>query len=131
VTDDERFEELRRAASRNLTRIASGDVRREQEALRASAAQRREQLKADRRELKRLENKKLKALREERDGLQAYMDELLLRTDPNPLGLVEGTSDAMYQGILEEVDSALNGCNKEIVDTMTRVEILKRTTNGR
>lgn len=109
--------ELRRAINANLQYVYSGQARRDKERL---AAQR----KAERKELKRLENerkRKLKSIpirlakvREELEGLDQYYNEV--EADPNPLGYAEGMDAAQKQGLLEEIEVAREGCLKEIID---------------
>ena len=101
--------ELRRRINQNLRELADGTVRRRLEAEKAAQVARKEQAKKDKRRIKAID-KRLVELRRERDGLQEYLDELLLREDPNPLGYAEGMDASQYQGLLEECDAAVEGC---------------------
>lgn len=117
--------ELRRRINQNLRELADGTVARRKEAERAARARRKEQAKEDRKEVRQLK-KRLAAVEEERDGLQEYLDELLERTDPNPLGYAEGMDEQQYNGLLEECDHAVEGCNEEIGKLRDRIELLER-----
>ena len=117
--------ELKRAINLNLQRLASGAVRKEKEKLAEERVARRAQAKADKKEIARL-TKYMSTVVAERDGLQNYLDELLLNPiDMNPLGYAEGGSESQYFGLIEETDHAVEGCNKEIADLLNRIEILK------
>lgn len=116
--------ELRRRINQNLRELADGTVARRKEAERAARARRKEQAKEDKRRIKAID-KKLVELRKERDGLQEYLDELLLREDPNPLGYAEGMTDQQYQGLLEECDAAVEGCCNEIISLEDEKEMLE------
>lgn len=117
--------ELRRRINQNLRELADGTVARREAAKRAARAARREQAKKDKRRIKAID-KRLVELRKERDGLQEYLDELLLREDPNPLGYAEGMNEQQYQGLLEECDAAVEGCCNEIIALEDEREILQR-----
>ena len=117
--------ELRRRINQNLRELADGTVARRKEAERAARARRKAQAKEDKKEVRRLK-KRLAAVEEERDGLQEYLDELLLREDPNPLGYAEGMNEQQYQGLLEECDAAVEGCNHQIGKLRDRIELLER-----
>lgn len=117
--------ELRRRINQNLRELADGTVARRKEAERAAKARRKEQAKEDRKEVRQLK-KRLAAVEEERDGLQEYLDELLMREDPNPLGYAEGMDEQQYNGLLEECDAAVEGCNNEIGKLRDRIEMLER-----
>lgn len=117
--------ELRRRINQNLRELADGTVARRKEAERAAKARRKEQAKEDRKEVRQLK-KRLAAVEEERDGLQEYLDELLERSDPNPLGYAEGMDEQQYNGLLEECDAAVEGCNNEIGKLRDRIEMLER-----
>lgn len=117
--------ELRRRINQNLRELADGTVARRKEAERAAKARRKEQAKEDRKEVRQLK-KRLGAVEEERDGLQEYLDELLERKDPNPLGYAEGMDEQQYNGLLEECDAAVEGCNNEIGKLRDRIELLER-----
>lgn len=117
--------ELRRRINQNLRELADGTVARRKEAERAAKARRKEQAKEDRKEVRQLK-KRLAAVEEERDGLQEYLDELLEREDPNPLGYAEGMDEQQYNGLLEECDAAVEGCNNEIGKLRDRIEMLER-----
>ena len=117
--------ELRRRINQNLRELADGTVARRKEAERAAKARRKEQAKEDRKELRGLK-KRLAAVEEERDGLQEYLDELLMREDSNPLGYAEGMDEQQYNGLLEECDAAVEGCNNEIGKLRDRIEMLER-----
>lgn len=117
--------ELRRRINQNLRELADGTVARREAAKKAEKARRKEQAKEDKKEVRRLK-KRLAAVEEERDGLQEYLDELLERTDPNPLGYAEGMNEQQYQGLLEECDAAVEGCNRQIGDLRDRIELLER-----
>lgn len=117
--------ELRRRINQNLRELADGTVARRKEAERAAKARRKEQAKEDRKEVRQLK-KRLAAVEEERDGLQEYLDELLEREDPNPLGYAEGMDEQQYNGLLEECDAAVEGCNNEIGKLRDRIELLER-----
>lgn len=121
--------ELRRRINQNLRELADGTVARRKEAERAARVRRKEQAKEqakeDKKEVRRLK-KRLAAVEEERDGLQEYLDELLLREDPNPLGYAEGMDEQQYNGLLEECDAAVEGCNNEIGKLRDRIELLER-----
>lgn len=117
--------ELRRRINQNLRELADGTVARRKETERAAKARRKEQAKEDRKEVRQLK-KRLAAVEEERDGLQEYLDELLEREDPNPLGYAEGMDEQQYNGLLEECDAAVEGCNNEIGKLRDRIEMLER-----
>lgn len=117
--------ELRRRINQNLRELADGTVARRKEAERAARARRKEQAKEDRKEVRQLK-KRLAAVEEERDGLQEYLDELLMRKDPNPLGYAEGMDEQQYNGLLEECVAAVEGCNNEIGKLRDRIEMLER-----
>lgn len=117
--------ELRRRINTNLRELADGTVARREAAKKAEKARRKEQAKEDKKEVRQLK-KRLAAVEEERDGLQEYLDELLERTDPNPLGYAEGMDEQQYNGLLEECDAAVEGCNNEIGKLRDRIELLER-----
>lgn len=117
--------ELRRRINQNLRELADGTVARREAERKAAKARRKEQAKEDKKEVRRLK-KRLAAVEEERDGLQEYLDELLERTDPNPLGYAEGMDEQQYNGLLEECDAAVEGCNNEIGKLRDRIELLER-----
>src|SRR3546814_17361049 len=109
----------------NLRELADGTVARREEARRAAKAARKEQAKKDKRRIKAID-KKLVELRKERDGLQEYLDELLVRNDPNQLGYAEGMDESQYQGLLEECDAAVEGACNEIISLEDERAILQR-----
>lgn len=117
--------ELRRRINQNLRELADGTVARREDARRAAKAARKEQAKKDKRRIKAID-KQLVELRKERDGLQEYLDELLERKDPNPLGYAEGMTESQHNGLLEECDAAVEGCNNEIIALEDERELLER-----
>ncbi len=118
--------ELKRAIELNLQRLASGAVQREKEKLADERKEQRVLLKKDKKLLVKL-TKHLLAVEVERDGLQAYLDELLSTPgDMNPLGYAEGGSEQQYFGLIEETDHAVEGCNNEIVDLDQQIAELQR-----
>lgn len=116
--------EQRRRINENLIAIREGRAQREQEARKAERAEKKRLKREAAKQIKKAKYR-LAVVELERDDLQKYMDELLLREDPNPLGYAEGMDDQQYQGLLEEVDSALEGCNKEIGDLLDELETLR------
>lgn len=117
--------ELRRRINQNLRELADGTVARREAARKAAKAARKEQAKKDKQRIKAID-KKLVELRKERDGLQEYLDELLVRDDPNPLGYAGGMDESQYQGLLEECDAAVEGACNEIIALEDEREILQR-----
>lgn len=111
--DDEKLKELRRAASANLVYVYSGQAARDKEKL---AAQRRQERKEAKRRDKRLISlpKKIAALRKELEGHDEFYHQC--EHDENPLGYAEGMTPAQHQGLMEEIDSAREGCLLELID---------------
>src|SRR3546814_13692301 len=101
-----------RRINQNLRELADGTVARREAARKAAKAARKEQAKKDKQRIKAID-KKLVELRKERDGLQEYLDELLVRNDPNPLGYAEGMDESRYQGMREECYEAVEGRSEE------------------
>ncbi len=115
--------ELKHAINANLAYIRSGQAARDKA---AAAGVRREQ----RRRLKEL-NRLVKQLNKKEDSLR---DELL-QTDrffeqcevsDNPLGYAEGMTAAQKQGLIEEIDSAREGCLTELLKVETDRDIALR-----
>lgn len=121
--------ELMRRINANLIALRNGTVRRELDEVRnkraAEKAALRARSKEDKAELRRID-KSIKATAKERDGLQSYLDELLERPgDLNPLGYAEGGSEQQYQGLLEEIEIAIYGCNRQIGSLQDEKRLLK------
>lgn len=117
--------ELRRRVNENLRRLASGEVAREVAREKELRAAHKAKLKRNSRRIKTIKAR-LAVVRKEHDGLQEYLEELLLKEDPNPFGYAEGMSDEQYNGLLEECDAAVEGCSAEIADLVQELEALER-----
>src|SRR3546814_19357772 len=74
-----------RRINQNLRELADGTVARREAARKAAKAARKEQAKKDKQRIKAID-KKLVELRKERDGLQEYLDELLVRSEERRVG---------------------------------------------
>lgn len=120
--------ERRKRASANLSRILDGTVRREQEREAEQRARHREEVKRSRRRMKAI-TKRIAAVTTERDDLQDLLNAELLSDDKNPLGYAEGMDPAQYQGFLEELDCAVEGCNEEIAALRNEYDILRSIVN--
>ena len=100
--------ELRRRINENLKAVQSGRRARELEEEKRAAARRRERLKEAAVRIRQI-SKTLKELHKEREGLQEYLDELLLR---------EGCE------LVDECDQAIEGVSAEIDDLTTELQDL-------
>jgi cell division septum initiation protein DivIVA len=112
-------EELRRRVLENLDGHRSGRVAREldrEKARRSEQRQQRQQIKLAKRKLKST-RKKLDRVEAERQGLQEYMEELMVGTEPRP-------------GFLDEVDHAIEGCTEEIEDLYKEMAALEKIIEG-
>lgn len=110
-----REQELRRLANQNLRGLANGTVARRVEAERDAKEAEKRRSKADKVRLRKIDQR-LKAVHKERDSLQEYLDQVL--EDPNPLGYAEGMTGSQKQGLLEEIELAIEGCSREIGDLL-------------
>lgn len=104
-------DDLYRRAQANLMYLGSAQHRRDMAAAEERRERVKEEKKADKRRIKSL-TKRIPRLREERDGLQAYLDEVLLLEEP-PISP-------------DEVDHALEGCIAELGDCEEELEELMR-----
>lgn len=102
--------ELRRRVITNLQEIANGTVARRAVEERAARARRRQQVKEDKARIRAID-RRLKNVREERVGLQEYLDEML-DTEPH------------WPGALDETEHAIEGCSYEINKLLAEKEVL-------
>lgn len=109
-------EELRRRVLENLDGHRSGRVARELDQEKARRSEQRQQIKVAKRKLKSA-RKKLDRVEAERQGLQGYMEELMIGTEPRP-------------GFLDEVDHAIEGCTNEIGDLHEEIAALEKIIEG-
>jgi chromosome segregation ATPase len=103
-------DDLYRRAQANLMYLGSAQHRRDMAEAEEKRERLREEKKADKRRIKSL-TKRIPRLRDERDGLQAYLEELLLADLPDMSP--------------DEVDHALEGCIAELGDCEEELKMLQ------
>lgn len=119
------MDELLAKAQANLVYIRSGAAKRDAEAQRAVAKELRRQKLERKRRIPKL-RKRIAEVEKERDENQEWLNELLVTENPNPLEFAEGMTPGQVQGVLEELDAAVNGCNEELNDLHDELNALLR-----
>lgn len=107
-------DDLFRRAQANVAYLRSPQFQRDKAAAKERRERIREEKKLDKRRIKSL-TKRISRLREERDGLQAYLEEVLLADEPD---ISPDEVDAALEGCIAE----LGDCEEELEQLMKKVE---------